>query len=148
MQVTGIERKAHSKSGLVFSGLVFLGLPSAFVVLLVCCPVAASAATKIVTDADKGLAVQLKSGDVLEVRLSSNPTTGYDWYVHPQSTKLPKLTGQSQTDAAPGEGRPIVQIFKFEPKGKGTGTLLLHYVRSWEKPDPNEEQFSLQVTIE
>jgi predicted secreted protein len=143
-----MQRKAHFKSGLVFSGLVFFGLLSAFIALLVCCPVVASAATKIVTDADKGLAVQLKSGDVLEVRLSSNPTTGYEWYVHPQSTKLLKLTGQSQTDAAPGEGRPTVQIFKFAPNGKGTGTLLLHYVRSWEKPDPNEEQFSLQVTIE
>jgi predicted secreted protein len=138
-----MQRKAHFKSGPVFFGLL-----SAFAVLLGCCPVALSAATKIVTDADKGLAVQLKTGDVLEVRLSSNPTTGYEWYVHPQSTKLLKLAGQSQTDAAPGVGRPIVQIFKFETKGKGTGVLLLHYVRSWEKPDPNEEQFSLQVTIE
>jgi len=152
--LSGHDLSGRDLSGLVFSrfdlsGLVSFGLLSALVVLLVCCPVVASAATKIVTDADKGLAVQLKSGDVLEVRLSSNPTTGYEWYVHPQSTKLLKLTGQSQTDATqPGVGRPIVQIFKFEAKGKGTGTLLLHYVRSWEPPDPNEEQFSLQVTIE
>ena len=88
-------------------------------------------------------------GDVLEVRLSSNPTTGFDWYVHKQSTALLKLSSQSQTDATqPGVGRPIVQIFKFEPSGTGAGVLLLHYVRSWEKPDPNEEQFSLHVTIE
>ncbi len=107
------------------------------------------AATKVVTDADKGSTVQLKTGDVLEVRLNSNPTTGYEWYVHKQSTTLLKLSGQSQTDATqPGVGRPIVQIFKFEPRDKGTGVLLLHYVRSWEKPDPNEEQFNLHVTIE
>jgi len=152
--LSGHDLSGRDLSGLVFSrfdlsGLVSFGLLSALVVLLVCCPVAASAATKIVTDADKGLAVQLKTGDVLEVRLNSNPTTGYAWYVHTKSTNLLKLTGQSQTDATqPGVGRPIVQIFKFEAKGKGTGTLLLHYVRSWEPPDPNEEQFSLQVTIE
>ncbi len=88
-------------------------------------------------------------GDVLEVRLNSNPTTGFMWYVHKQSTALLKLTSQSETEATQsGVGRPIVQIFEFAPKAKGTGVLLLHYVRSWDKPDPNEEQFSLHVTIE
>jgi predicted secreted protein len=48
----------------------------------------------------------------------------------------------------PEVGRPIVQIFDFAPRAKGTGVLLLHYVRSWENPDPNEEQFALHVTIE
>ena len=106
-------------------------------------------ATKTVTDADKGSTVQLKTGDVLEVRLNSNPTTGYEWYVHPQSTKLLKPNSQSQTQATqPGLGRPIVQVFNFQAATKGTGVLLLHYVRSWEPPDPNEERFDLHVTIE
>ena len=117
--------------------------------LLAFCPAVAQTATKVVTDADKGGTVTIKMGDVLEVRLSSNPSTGYAWYVHKQSTVLLKLTGQSQTQATqPGVGRPIVQVFDFAPTGKGTGVLLLHYVRSWEPPDPNEEQFSLHVTIE
>jgi hypothetical protein len=45
-------------------------------------------------------------------------------------------------------GAPIVQILDFAPTGKGPGVLMLHYVRSWEPPDPNEEQFNLHVTIE
>jgi inhibitor of cysteine peptidase len=116
--------------------------------LLAFCPAVARAATKVVTDTDKGGTVEIKMGDVLEVRLNSNPSTGYMWYVHKQSTPLLKLTSQTQTQAQPGVGRPIVQIFDFAPKSKGTGVLLLHYVRSWENPDPNEEQFSLHVTIE
>jgi len=88
-------------------------------------------------------------GDVLEVRLNANPTTGYAWYVHKQSTALLKLTSQSQTEATqPGVGRPIVQIFEFAPKATGAGVLLLHYVRSWEQPSASEEQFDLHVTIE
>lgn len=138
MQEQRSGRRVHSGSWVLFVAAL----------LLVSSATVASAATKIVSDADKGLAVQLKAGDVLEVRLASNPSTGYQWTVDPQSTKLLKLTGQSQTDAAPGEGRPIVQIFRFETKGKGTGTLLLHSMRSWEKADPNEEQYSLQVTVE
>jgi len=116
--------------------------------LLVLCTPSAFAATKVVTDADKGGTVEIKMGDTLEVRLNSNPTTGFAWYLQPQSTKLLKLSGQSQTDATqPGVGRPIVQIFKFEPRGKGTGVLLLHYVRSWEKPTADDQQFDLHVTI-
>lgn len=107
------------------------------------------AATKVVTDADKGGTVTIKMDDVLEVRLSSNPSTGYAWYLQKQSTALLRLTSQTQIPATqPGVGRPNVQIFNFAPKAKGTGVLLLHYVRVWMNPDPNEEQFTLHVTIE
>jgi len=107
------------------------------------------AATKVVTDDDKGSDVQIKVGDTLEVRLTSNPSTGYMWYVHPKSTILLKLTGQTQTEATePGVGRPVVQVFTFKPKRAGDGILLLRYVRSWEKPALGEEQFTLHVVIE
>jgi inhibitor of cysteine peptidase len=115
----------------------------------------AFAATKVVTDADKGGDVQIKAGDTLVVRLSSNPSTGYMWYIHPKSTALLRPTGQTQTKPEePGDGRPmavgrpIVQVFTFQPRRKGDGILLLHYVRSWEKPMLGEEQFTLHVVIE
>jgi|SRR5580692_9505617 inhibitor of cysteine peptidase len=107
------------------------------------------AANKVVTDDDKGGDVQIKLGDTLEVRVASDPSTGYMWYVHPKSTALLKLTGQTQTKAAePGVGRPIVQVFTFQPKRVGDGILLLRYARAWEKPALGEEQFTLHVVIE
>jgi inhibitor of cysteine peptidase len=107
------------------------------------------AATKVVTDDDKGSDVEIKLGDTLEVRLASNPSTGYMWYVHPKSTALLKLIGQNQTDATePGVGRPIVQVFRFQPKRTGDVILLLRYARAWEKPALGEEQFTLHVVIE
>jgi len=109
----------------------------------------ASAENKVFTDADKGGQIRLKAGEGFELRLKANPTTGYMWYVHRKSTPLLKLVSQSQTEAKePGEGRPSFQNFKFEAKRAGEGVLLLHYVRSWEKPAPDEEQFDLHVTIE
>ena len=116
--------------------------------LFVLCTPSAFAATKVVTDADKGGTVEIKMGDTLEVRLNSNPTTGYAWYLQKQSTALLKLASQSQTEATqPAVERPIVQIFNFAPKATGTGVLLLHYVRSWEKPTADDQQFDLHVTI-
>ncbi len=144
MQVARVHRNSVVHSWLLLAGLFLLAI----------CPAAARAATKVVTDADKGGNVTIKMGDVLEVRLSSNPTTGFMWYLKKDSTALLKLTGQTQTQPAqpgptqPELGRPVVQVFEFAPKATGTGVLLLHYVRSWEAPDPNEEQFTLHVTIE
>jgi len=112
-------------------------------------PEVSFAATKVFTDADKGSDIQIKVGDTLEVRLTSNPSTGYMWYVHPKSTILLKLTGQTQTEATePGVGRPILQVFTFQPKRAGDGILLLRYARAWEKPALGEEQFTLHVVIE
>ena len=116
---------------------------------IVCLPQTAFAATKVITDADKGGVVHLKLGDTLEVRLKSNPSTGFMWYVEKESTPLLKLAHQSQTDITePGEGRPVFQVFRFEPRRGGDGVLRLHYVRSWEKPAPDDEQFDIHVVIE
>jgi inhibitor of cysteine peptidase len=116
--------------------------------VLVFLPLAAHAATKTVTDADTGGSLRLKLGDRLEVRLPSNPSTGYRWQVHANSTPRLKLVSQSQTVATePGVGRPILQIFTFKAKQRGAGVLLLHYFRSWEKPTPDEKQFEMRVTI-
>jgi inhibitor of cysteine peptidase len=110
---------------------------------------AAFAATKVITDADKGGTVRLKAGETLELRLKSNPSTGYMWYLKKESTNLLKLTGQSQTEATePGVGRPIFQVFEFQAKQPGDGVLLLHYVRSWDPPSPDEQQFQIHVVVE
>ena len=120
-----------------------------FVLLAFFCPARmVLAAVRVITDADKGATVQLNSGEKLEVRLKSNPTTGYLWSVLPESTPLLKLTGKSETEPVEsGVGRPIVQIFKFKAARPGDGVLLLHYVRSWEKPAADEERFDLHVSI-
>lgn len=116
---------------------------------------AAFAATKVITDADKGGTVHLRAGDTLELRLNSNPTTGFMWYLKKESTRLLKLTGQSETnppEPAAGQpvkvGQPIFQVFEFLAKQPGDGVLLLHYVRSWDPPAPDEQQFQIHVVVE
>ena len=111
-------------------------------------PLTVSAATKVITDADKGGQIHLRAGEIFELRLKSNPSTGFMWYIQPKSTPLLNLVRQSQTEPTkPGVGRPIFQVFTFEAKRAGEGVLLLHYVRSWEKRTPDEEQFKLRVSV-
>ncbi|MGA2651676.1 MAG: protease inhibitor I42 family protein [Terracidiphilus sp.] len=112
-------------------------------------PRMANAATKVATDADKGNDIQVKVGDVLEVRLNANPSTGYKWSVHPKSTALLRLSGETQTPGPePAADRPMVQVFTFEVKKKGDGILLMRYAPAKEKPQLGEEQYSLHVIID
>jgi inhibitor of cysteine peptidase len=122
---------------------------------IACFAQASLAATRVITDADKGGVVHMKFDDRLEVRLKSNPSTGYMWYLEKESTPLLKLHHQSQTEVpVPAEekpglvGQPVFQVFTFEPRHAGDGVLKLHYVRSWEKPSPDDEKFEIRVVIE
>jgi inhibitor of cysteine peptidase len=122
-------------------------------VAIACFSQAALAATKVITDADKGGVIHMKLADQLELRLKANPTTGYMWYLEKESTPLVKLVHMTQTEppdqsAEPAVGRPIFQVFTFEARHIGDGILRLHYVRSWEKPTPEDERFEIRVVIE
>lgn len=115
----------------------------------------AGAADRVVTDAERGGTIHLKVAESFELRLKSNPSTGYMWYVEKESTPLVKLTRQLQAEipgsdelGSPLAGRPVYQVFKFEGKHYGRGVLLLHYVRSWEPPSPDDQKFDLHVIVE
>jgi predicted secreted protein len=138
MQRVRLRRWLDSASWLIL--LVLLGI--------VCSSPKGLAATKVVTDADKGGSIHLKAGDTLELRLYSNPSTGFLWYVEKESTPLLKLVGTTETEPKlPGVGRPIFQIFQFHAEHGGEGILLLHYVRSSEKPVADERRFELHVFV-
>ena len=137
----------HARFGRLFDSvgwfLVFVLLAFVFR------PEMVSAATRVMTDGDKGGSVHIKTGEALEVRLKSNPSTGYMWYVQSGSTPLLRLVHESQTEPAkPGVGRPVFQVFRFEAKRPGEGVLLMHYVRSWEKPAADDEQFQIHVVVQ
>ncbi len=117
------------------------------VLVLVAAP-AAFAATRTAKDADIGATIRLKIGDTLEVRLQSNPSTGYSWSLDPHSTPIVEFAGQSQAKAkAPGVGRSALQVLRFKAAGRGEGALLLRYARSWEEPSPDDRKYDLLIVI-
>jgi inhibitor of cysteine peptidase len=103
---------------------------------------------KIVTDSDKSSRVDLDQGQVLEVRLTSQPGTGYKWYLDPKSTEKLKLIEESQTKPkSAGYDRPVLQIFRFRAEQVGTGVLRLNYIRPWEKSVPPEKSYEVSVLV-
>ena len=95
----------------------------------------------------------LTTGDVLEVRLPGNRTTGYLWEMNlPKSGKHP-LTLVEQgpvavegSDGSPTVGAPGLEQFLFKAIHTGKQVLLFRYRRPWEKQPP-ARTFELRVRI-
>jgi inhibitor of cysteine peptidase len=129
-------------------GFSFLPLVPVLLVALAR-PARPESAPRVFTDSDKGATVELNIGDTFELRLKANPSTGFMWYLQKESTRLAKFRSQTQTEPADPvmPGQPIFQVFRFEVVGSGDGVVLLHYVRSWEKPTDNDTQFNLHIVV-
>jgi len=91
----------------------------------------------VVTDADSTSELLVSAGDRFEVRLESNPSTGYAWLVSEMTTPL-VVELQSQDFVAPADGEavgaPGTDVFVFEAADSGAGILRLEYVRSFDDP--------------
>ena len=91
-------------------------------------------ATHVVTEAESTTEVAIATGDTLEVRLESNPATGYSWSV-PQGGLPPMLDHTGSEFVMPDTdlvGAPGTEIHRFEAMEGGAGVLRLEYVRPFE----------------
>ena len=95
----------------------------------------------------------LTTGDVLEVRLPGNRTTGYLWEMNlPKSGKHPLTlveqgtVGVEGSDGTPKVGAPGLERFLFKAIHTGKQVLLFRYRRPWEKQPP-ARTFELRVRI-
>lgn len=108
---------------------------------------------KDLTFQDNGAKVTLKPGDVLNLTLNSNPSTGYTWHVTQNDEKILLQLGEPQFsfgNQTPMPGASGAETFQFKALSKGTTTLTLVYLRPWETnvtPTPRD-QFSVNVTVE
>lgn len=103
------------------------------------------------TDADNGQSIELVQGQFLEIKLASNPTTGYSWTFNSQSIDLVELQGNSSfvldSDCGGRVGCGGSETGKFKAVKQGTGTLRLEYRRPWETTAPPAQVFQLSITV-
>lgn len=89
--------------------------------------------------------VTIAAGELLEVRLRGNPTTGYDWDVAGEGVlRLADRSHRPDTDA---DGSPGVTTLVFEPAGTGTTMLVLVYHRAWETDAQPLQRVEIRVTV-
>ncbi|MBN1919027.1 MAG: protease inhibitor I42 family protein [Verrucomicrobia bacterium] len=104
------------------------------------------------TDGDEGEAVTLKVGQTLEIRLESNPTTGFGWEVLEIDPAVVEQEGETVYEASKTDGHTVGsggwETFTFKAVEAGTVELKLVYRRSWEVDVAPEKTFTVTVTVE
>lgn len=120
--------------------------------LLVCAVLAygasPAASVKKLTATDAGSTVTLKVGDVLEVDLEGNPTTGYTWEPAPGGGALLILQGEAEFKAntkAMGSGGIITLRLKAVQAGKMKLKLVYH--RTFEPNIPPAKSFEVELVV-
>ena len=99
------------------------------------------------TDPKTGTEITLRPGGKLNLKLESNPTTGYYWLLQEPDTKLITLLSDDYfADPAPegvvGSGGH--QMFVFEAVATGRTSLTLSYERS---PEDVFETLKLKIKV-
>jgi inhibitor of cysteine peptidase len=100
--------------------------------------------------AQNGGSVELETGSVLEVRLESNPSTGYSWQVVDLNGEVLVQKGDAEYKSAsvqPKLGSGGVEIFHFKASQPGEVVLKLVYHRPWETDVEPADTFELAVMV-
>ncbi len=109
-----------------------------------------------INDTNNHKQINLEKGKILIIKLSANPSTGYNWQIiknNPQKLKplgtsvfepLPTATGESQVKLV---GSPENQVFRFLGQNSGSTQLELQYSRAWEKNIPPIKTYQITVKI-
>jgi inhibitor of cysteine peptidase len=107
----------------------------------------------VLTDADAGLTRQVKAGEIVELRLEENPSTGYQWTVNfepPDGAIIAAsawlgLSGLGASQVVGGSG---IRAFDITTKHPGLVTLRAKRSRSWEGEDSEVERKSFVLEVQ
>ena len=103
-----------------------------------------------VGEEDNGNTIHVLPGEIIRIKLRSNPSTGFSWALGPLEEGMLETSGESEFEADPhreGEaGYGGCEIWKFKTEQSGETEISLFYARSWEDREP-AKTFKLHVII-
>ena len=112
-------------------------------------PVYALHRKMIHVDADyNGREVSLRVGEMLEIALPENRTTGFRWDLKSKAEPACILVKSTFEPAIAPPGRGGTHRWQFQAVHAGTGEIELEYRRPWEQDSPPGRIFSLSIHIQ
>ena len=95
--------------------------------------------------------IAVKSFEEFSIKIKSNPSTGYSWWVkEPKDEAVVKFKGRKEDEEdeeSPMFGAPSFEIFSFKALKPGETVIRLHYRRPWEKDVPPIKKHNVYVTV-
>lgn len=104
--------------------------------------------TRQITEADAGHQIELHVGDMLELTLPANPTTGYQWETSDLDSTVLRPLGEptfKPSSNAVGSGGQVTLRFEAVEVGQADLTLILH--RPFEKDVAPIQTFEATVIV-
>ena len=98
---------------------------------------------------DKGRTVDIRRGDIVEICLPENPTTGYQWSIDRGEATVVALE-ESEFSRVPDArtGRGGWRKMRFRARTVGTAQLRLTLSRPWERDTSIIERYEVTLHIE
>jgi predicted secreted protein len=129
---------------ILFGKVSLLALFLSFTILVSC----AMKPAVTVTDADNGTRVEIKTGELLAVKLAAQLGTGFGWKIVSENKNL-ALKGEPEQVSKNGKipGGTDYQTFKFKAVEKGETVLKLRYVEGWKKEAKSLKEFGITVIV-
>ena len=107
---------------------------------------------KTITEEYYGGSIKLDVSDVVEIRLESNPTTGYSWFLEDAvDNNIVLITGPEFIESK--EEKDIIgagghEIFTVKALSKGKASILLNYKRPWEEEEEPIKAFEVTISVD
>lgn len=97
---------------------------------------------------ENGKVVEAVVGDVILVRLTENPTTGYRWSLESVEGSLLAIEDDTFVlDSGPQTGSGGTRRFQFCATAAGTTPIHLKHWREWAGEDSVTERYAVQVRV-
>lgn len=94
-----------------------------------------------------GQTIELPVGQVMELRLQENPTTGFKWSFAADGSPNCALVGNSFAHQAGPPGQGGEHVWRIQGVRVGTCDLSLVYRRSFEANVPPAQSFEIHVKV-
>ena len=97
--------------------------------------------------------LEVQVGETFEVKLGSNPTTGFRWSEEAQISDTAITTQEShefigpESEPPPPPGTPGQEVWTFKALKKGSSTIYLEYSRPWEGGEKGEWTCTVNVIV-
>lgn len=98
---------------------------------------------------DDGRTVEIRRGDIVEIYLPENPTTGYQWSIDRGDATVVALE-ESEFSQVPDArtGRRGWRKMRFRARTAGTAQLRFKLSRPWERDKSVVERYEVTLHIE
>lgn len=97
---------------------------------------------------DSGKEIDVKRGDVIQIELEGMGGAGYAWYLGDLDTQYIELLSQETKVLSGGRiGAPVLGIWRFSVKEKGTTQIGMDHYRQWEGVGKSTDHFWIKLNI-